>query len=149
MAVRTGSFPVCLLGLVVAAWLLAAPLVTSFVSPAPQGSARSVEVSRASSKPVGTGKKLPVYGERDPLPKGYGIRTGLSDLLKPLNSEAGVTAKEESIGTYVVLFTAIVLLFLFYTLLLLINNQSVLLPPEDEFDEYVANFLPYFFFGEK
>mmetsp|Transcript_57286 Transcript_57286/g.145498 ORF Transcript_57286/g.145498 Transcript_57286/m.145498 type:complete len:144 (-) Transcript_57286:99-530(-) len=102
-----------------------------------------------SSKPVGTGKKLPVYGERDPLPKGYGIRTGLSDLLKPLNSEAGVTAKEESIGTYVVLFTAIVLLFLFYTLLLLINNQSVLLPPEDEFDEYVANFLPYFFFGEK
>jgi len=30
-------------------------------------------------------------------------------------------------------------------LLLLINNQSVLLPPEDEFDEYVANFLPFFF----
>lgn len=40
-------------------------------------------------------------------------------------------------------------LFLFYWLLLLIDNQSVLLPPEDEFDEYVANFLPYFFFGEK
>merc|ERR1711981_1533785 len=94
-------------------------------------------------------KKLPGIGERDPLPKGYGIRTGLSDLLKPLNSEAGVTAKEESLGTYVVLLTAIVLLFLFYVLLLLINNQSVLLPPEDEFDEYVANFLPYFFFGEK
>mmetsp|Transcript_92848 Transcript_92848/g.240357 ORF Transcript_92848/g.240357 Transcript_92848/m.240357 type:complete len:143 (-) Transcript_92848:315-743(-) len=110
---------------------------------------RTTATSLRSSKPVGTGKKLPVYGERDPLPKGYGIRTGLSDLLKPLNSEAGVTAKEESIGTYVVLFTAIVLLFLFYTLLLLINNQSVLLPPEDEFDEYVANFLPYFFFGEK
>merc|ERR1739838_1176818 len=93
--------------------------------------------------------KLPTYGERDPLPKGYGIRTGLSDLLKPLNSEYGVTAKEDSVGTYVVLVLAIVLLFLFYTLLLLINNQSVLLPPEDEFDEYVANFLPYFFFGEK
>eukprot|EP00401_Gymnodinium_catenatum_P022824 CAMPEP_0117493816 /NCGR_PEP_ID=MMETSP0784-20121206/19290_1 /TAXON_ID=39447 /ORGANISM="" /LENGTH=79 /DNA_ID=CAMNT_0005288675 /DNA_START=70 /DNA_END=305 /DNA_ORIENTATION=- len=28
--------------------------------------------------------------QRDPLPKGYGIRTGLSDLLKPLNSEYGV-----------------------------------------------------------
>merc|ERR1712039_641492 len=91
----------------------------------------------------------PVYGERDPLPKGYGIRTGLSDLLKPLNSEYGVTANEDSVGTYVALFFALVLLFLFYTLLLLINNQSVLLPPEDEFDEYVANFLPYFFFGEK
>merc|ERR1712050_604964 len=92
--------------------------------------------------------KVP-YGERGPIPKGYGIRTGLSDLLKPLNSEYGVTAKEDSVGTYVVLFLALVLLFLFYTLLLLINNQSVLLPPEDEFDEYVANFLPYFFFGEK
>mmetsp|Transcript_3111 Transcript_3111/g.3632 ORF Transcript_3111/g.3632 Transcript_3111/m.3632 type:complete len:138 (-) Transcript_3111:140-553(-) len=91
----------------------------------------------------------PVYGERDPLPKGYGIRTGLSDLLKPLNSEYGVTAKEDSIPTYIVLLSGIVLLFLFYLLLLLINNQSVLLPPEDEFDEYVANFLPYFFFGEK
>merc|ERR1712117_946649 len=90
-----------------------------------------------------------VYGERDPLPKGYGIRTGLSDLLKPLNSEYGVTAKEDSIGTYAVLVFGIVALFLFYTLLLLINNQSVLLPPEAEFDEYVANFLPYFFFGEK
>mmetsp|Transcript_25976 Transcript_25976/g.65894 ORF Transcript_25976/g.65894 Transcript_25976/m.65894 type:complete len:80 (-) Transcript_25976:235-474(-) len=77
------------------------------------------------------------------------IRTGLSDLLKPLNSEVGVTAKEDSVGTYTVLLLGIVLLFLFYTLLLLINNQSVLLPPEDEFDEYVANFLPYFFFGEK
>ena len=41
------------------------------------------------------------------------------------------------------------MLGLFYLLLLLIDNQSVLLPPEDEFDEYVANFLPYFFFGEK
>merc|ERR1711933_182771 len=89
------------------------------------------------------------YGERGPIPKGYGIRTGLSDLLRPLNSEYGVTAKEDSIPTYIVLFTGIVSLFLFYLLLLLINNQSVLLPPEDEFDEYVANFLPYFFFGEK
>merc|ERR1712073_155253 len=81
------------------------------------------------------------YGERGPIPQGYGIRTGLSDLLKPLNSEYGVTAKEDSIPTYIVMVTGIVLLFL--TLLLLINNQSVLLPPEDEFDEYAANFLPY------
>ena len=44
--------------------------------------------------------------------------------------------------------TGIVMLFLFYLLLLLLDNQSVLLPPEDEFDEYVQNFLPYFF-GEK
>merc|ERR1711988_1873172 len=72
-------------------------------------------------------------------PNFNGIRTGLSDLLKPLNSEYSVTAKEDSVGTYVVLVFAIVMLFLFYTLLLLINNQSVLLPPEDEFDEYVAN----------
>ena len=77
--------------------------------------------------------KVP-YGERGPIPKGYGIRTGLSDLLKPLNSEYGVTAKEDSIPTYIVMVTGIVLLFLFYTLLLLINNQSVLLPPEDEFE---------------
>ena len=84
-----------------------------------------------------------------PLPEGYGIRTGLSDLLKPLNAEAGVVAKEDSIPTVLVMLTGIVLLFLFYLLLLLIDNQSVLLPPEDEFDEYVANFLPYFFFGEK
>merc|ERR1712004_537682 len=82
-------------------------------------------------------------------PNFEGIRTGLSELLKPLNSEYGVTAKEDSVGTYIVLVTAIVLLFLFYVLLLLINNQSVLLPPEDKFDEYVANFLPYFFFGER
>ena len=94
------------------------------------------------------GKKLPVYGERGPLPKGFGIRTGLGDLLKPLNANAGVVSKDNA-ATYLVLFTGIVGLFLFYTLLLLINNQSVLLPPEDEFDEYVANFLPYFFFGEK
>merc|ERR1712186_191745 len=95
------------------------------------------------------GKKLPPYGERAPLPKGYGIRTGLNDLLKPLNSEAGVTLKEDSIPTYIVMVLGIVALFLFYLLLLTINNQSVLLPPEDEFDEYVANFLPYFFFGDK
>merc|ERR1712108_114305 len=49
-----------------------------------------------------------------------------------LNSEAGVTAKEDSIATYVVLVLGIVALFLFYTVLLLVNNQSVLLPPEDE-----------------
>ena len=81
--------------------------------------------------------------------KGYGIRTGLSDLLKPLNSEAGVTLKEDSIPTILVMTFGIVMLALWFILLLLINNQSVLLPPEDEFDEYVANFLPYFFFGEK
>ncbi|OLQ04524.1 hypothetical protein AK812_SmicGene12370 [Symbiodinium microadriaticum] len=92
--------------------------------------------------PVGNAKRTAPYGERDPLPEGYGIRTGLSDLLKPLNAEAGVVAKE-------VMVTGIVLLFLFYLLLLLLDNQSVLLPPEDEFDEYVQNFLPYFFFGEK
>merc|ERR1712060_304148 len=121
-----------------------------FVSgPAESGRTSRSVMEAAKLVTTGTGKKVPAYGERDPLPKGYGIRTGLSDLLKPLNSEAGVTAKEDSVGTYVVLFLALVLLFLFYTLLLLINNQSVLLPPEDEFDEYVANFLPYFFFGEK
>merc|ERR1712157_37290 len=98
---------------------------------------------------TGTGKKVPAYGERAPLPKGYGIRTGLGDLLKPLNSEAGVTTKEDSIPTLIVMITAIIGLGLFYLLLLLINNQSILLPPEDEFDEYVANFFPYFFFGEK
>merc|ERR1712050_364730 len=115
------------------------------------GDARTSRSTMEAAKLVttGTGKKVPAYGERDPLPKGYGIRTGLSDLLKPLNSEYGVTAKEDSIPTYIVMITGIVLLFLFYLLLLLINNQSVLLPPEDEFDEYVANFLPYFFFGEK
>merc|ERR1711966_438975 len=114
-----------------------------------QAQQRDVSVSMMSQTIKASNKKLPVYGERDPLPKGYATRTGLSDLLKPLNSEFGVTAKEDSVGTYAVMVTAIVLLFLFYLLLLLINNQSVLLPPEDEFDEYVANFLPYFFFGEK
>jgi len=48
-------------------------------------------------------KKLVGIGERDPLPKGYGIRTGLSDLLKPLNSEYGVTAKEDSVPTLIVM----------------------------------------------
>ncbi|CAE7584399.1 cmpk [Symbiodinium natans] len=99
--------------------------------------------------PVGNAKRTAPYGERDPLPEGYGIRTGLSDLLKPLNAEAGVVAKEDSIPTVLVMVFGIVMLFLFYLLLLLLDNQSVLLPPEDEFDEYVANFLPYFFFGEK
>ncbi|CAK0804373.1 unnamed protein product, partial [Prorocentrum cordatum] len=46
-------------------------------------------------------------------PNFNGIRTGLSDLLKPLNSEYGVTAKEDSPATYVVLVFAIVMLFLF------------------------------------
>eukprot|EP00413_Alexandrium_margalefii_P049048 CAMPEP_0204607812 /NCGR_PEP_ID=MMETSP0661-20131031/59936_1 /ASSEMBLY_ACC=CAM_ASM_000606 /TAXON_ID=109239 /ORGANISM="Alexandrium margalefi, Strain AMGDE01CS-322" /LENGTH=145 /DNA_ID=CAMNT_0051619255 /DNA_START=75 /DNA_END=512 /DNA_ORIENTATION=+ len=115
---------------------------------APARSASSTARKNAGEDQPTEAFKLP-YGERAPLPKGYGIRTGLSDLLKPLNSEYGVTAKEDSIPTYIVLVTGIVLLFLFYLLLLLINNQSVLLPPEDEFDEYVANFLPYFFFGDK
>merc|ERR1711862_214523 len=57
------------------------------------------------------------------------IRTGLSDLLKPLNAEVGVTAREDSYPTYFVMFFGIVMLFLFYFVLLLINNQSVLLPP--------------------
>lgn len=78
--------------------------------------------------PVGNAKQTAPYGERDPLPAGYGIRTGLSDLLKPLNAEAGVVAKEDSIPTILVMLTGIVLLFLFYLLLLLIDNQSVLLP---------------------
>ena len=120
----------------------------SFVNPGSQR--REVSVSaEAGYFPVGNAKQTAPYGERDPLPEGYGIRTGLSDLLKPLNAEAGVVAKEDSIPTILVMLTGIVLLFLFYLLLLLIDNQSVLLPPEDEFDEYVANFLPYFFFGEK
>ena len=53
--------------------------------------------------PVGNAKRTAPYGERDPLPEGYGIRTGLSDLLKPLNAEAGVVAKEDSIPTVLVM----------------------------------------------
>ena len=52
-------------------------------------------LGQAGYFPVGNAKQTAPYGERDPLPKGYGIRTGLSDLLKPLNAEAGVVAKEE------------------------------------------------------
>jgi len=37
--------------------------------------------------------------------------------LKPLDSEYGVTAKKDSVGTYAVMITAIVLLFLFYLIL--------------------------------
>merc|ERR1712203_396001 len=121
----------------------------SFVSSPAGQQQREVSVEVAAQYPVGNAKGTLPHGERDPLPAGYGIRTGLSDLLKPLHGEFGVTAKEDSIATYFVLIFGIILLFLFYLLLLLINNQSVLLPPEDEFDEYVANFLPYFFFGEK
>ena len=89
---------------------------------------RNVSVSAAAQGyfPVGNAKQTAPYGERDPLPEGYGIRTGLSDLLKPLNAEAGVVAKEDSIPTILVMLTGIVLLFLFYLLLLLIDNQSVL-----------------------
>ena len=79
---------------------------------------------------------------------GKGIRTGLSDLLKPLNSQAGVTAKEDQPATLLVMVTGILLLFLFYVFLLLVNNGTVLLPPEDEFDEYVKNFWGEHFFGD-
>merc|ERR1712190_146413 len=124
----------------------------AFVSgPASQKRELSVDMYARNVKyPTGnpTGNS-PDPNARDPLPEGYGIRTGLSDLLKPLNSEAGVTLKEDSIPTILVMVFGIVMLALWFVLLLLINNQSVLLPPEDEFDEYVANFLPYFFFGEK
>merc|ERR1719296_608119 len=128
----------------------------SFVS-GPLTQQREVTVSRGITGPLRreAGKAKSNYEDSEIYegprrkPNFTGIRTGLSDLLKPLNSEFGVTAKEDSVGTYIVLVTAIVGLFLFYVLLLLINNQSVLLPPEDEFDEYVANFLLYFFFGER
>jgi hypothetical protein len=129
---------------------------SAFVS-GPRSQPREVSVERGITGPLRreAGKARSNYEDSEIYegprrkPNFTGIRTGLSDLLKPLNSEFGVTAKEDSIGTYIVLVTAIVGLFLFYVLLLLINNQSVLLPPEDEFDEYVANFLPYFFFGER
>ncbi|CAE8614389.1 unnamed protein product [Polarella glacialis] len=129
-----------------ALWLLCGPSALDFVSASRQQE-RSADVSMNVGAERIKGQKY-VYGERGPIPKGYGIRTGLSDLLKPLNSEYGVVS-EDSIPTYIVMVTGIIALFMFYLLLLLINNQSVLLPPEDEFDEYVANFLPYFFFGEK
>ena len=137
--------------LVVAALVLLSNLAgVAFVGPA-RGALRAQSTSLnvdPSSAEAGVEKEF--YDDREPLPKGYvAIRTGLSDLLKPLNSEYGVTAKEDSIPTISVMVFGIVMLFLFYLLLLLINNQSVLLPPEDEFDEYVANFLPYFFFGER
>eukprot|EP00930_Biecheleria_cincta_P027157 TRINITY_DN19075_c0_g1_i2.p1 TRINITY_DN19075_c0_g1~~TRINITY_DN19075_c0_g1_i2.p1 ORF type:complete len:153 (+),score=27.82 TRINITY_DN19075_c0_g1_i2:78-536(+) len=132
--------------------------LTFLSGPAPQKREISVDM-KSGAAPVKVAKvkyptgnptgNNPDPSARDPLPEGYGIRTGLSDLLKPLNSEAGVTLKEDSIPTILVMVFGIVMLALWFILLLLINNQSVLLPPEDEFDEYVANFLPYFFFGEK
>ena len=64
------------------------------------GQKRSTSLARAAEAPYAK-----PYGERDPLPEGYGIRTGLSDLLKPLNAEAGVVAKEDSIPTVIVLLT--------------------------------------------
>eukprot|EP00929_Paragymnodinium_shiwhaense_P026174 TRINITY_DN1560_c0_g3_i1.p1 TRINITY_DN1560_c0_g3~~TRINITY_DN1560_c0_g3_i1.p1 ORF type:complete len:153 (-),score=52.07 TRINITY_DN1560_c0_g3_i1:347-805(-) len=116
-------------------------------------SAPAAAMQRTSSKlqlnaQPGAGKPAYMFDPVSDRSIKSGIRTGLSDLLKPLNSEAGVTAKEDSYPTYFVMFFGIVMLFLFYFVLLLINNQSVLLPPEDEFDEYVANFIPYFLFGE-
>jgi len=136
--------PLLVFALLVGAWLYVSPSMLSFIG------GQQVQRKSATRVLAGPTKKLPKYDQAMPtIGKDGGIRTGLSDLLKPLNSEYGVTAKEDSIPTYIVMVTGIVLLFLFYLLLLLINNQSVLLPPEDEFDEYVANFLPYFFFGEK
>mmetsp|Transcript_50631 Transcript_50631/g.93650 ORF Transcript_50631/g.93650 Transcript_50631/m.93650 type:complete len:147 (+) Transcript_50631:67-507(+) len=144
---RRGSRSLLLVAAVGAlAWMA---LPSCFVSQ-PQQAARGMSSTLLRAERTPTGKiALPGEDENRPVPDGVGIRTGLSDLLKPLNSEFGVTAKEDSIPTYITLFLGIVGLFLFESLLLGINNQSVLLPPEDEFDEYVANFLPYFFFGEK
>eukprot|EP00403_Amphidinium_massartii_P016416 CAMPEP_0178419294 /NCGR_PEP_ID=MMETSP0689_2-20121128/25535_1 /TAXON_ID=160604 /ORGANISM="Amphidinium massartii, Strain CS-259" /LENGTH=144 /DNA_ID=CAMNT_0020040725 /DNA_START=80 /DNA_END=514 /DNA_ORIENTATION=+ len=144
MAAKRGTTCIVLAMMVAAAWFCS----PSFIAPKAAGEATRRVTLRAERTP--TGKiALPGEDENKVLPDGVGIRTGLSDLLKPLNSEFGVTAKEDSIPTYITLFFGIVGLFLFEALLLGINNQSVLLPPEDEFDEYVANFLPYFFFGEK
>eukprot|EP00403_Amphidinium_massartii_P024527 CAMPEP_0178398872 /NCGR_PEP_ID=MMETSP0689_2-20121128/14992_1 /TAXON_ID=160604 /ORGANISM="Amphidinium massartii, Strain CS-259" /LENGTH=144 /DNA_ID=CAMNT_0020019639 /DNA_START=39 /DNA_END=473 /DNA_ORIENTATION=- len=144
MAARRGTTSVVVALLLAAAWVCS----PCFIAPQNSGEAARRIALRAERTP--TGKiALPGEDENKQLPDGVGIRTGLSDLLKPLNSEFGVTAKEDSIPTYITLFFGIVGLFLFEALLLGINNQSVLLPPEDEFDEYVANFLPYFFFGEK
>ena len=144
------SFASSIVALVAAMWLISNFTDVGFVGPvreAPRVPTTSLNVDPSSAE-AGVAKEF--YDDREPLPKGYvAIRTGLSDLLKPLNSEYGVTAKEDSIPTISVMVFGIVMLFLFYLLLLLINNQSVLLPPEDEFDEYVANFLPYFFFGER
>eukprot|EP00929_Paragymnodinium_shiwhaense_P093420 TRINITY_DN5358_c0_g1_i4.p1 TRINITY_DN5358_c0_g1~~TRINITY_DN5358_c0_g1_i4.p1 ORF type:complete len:149 (+),score=38.55 TRINITY_DN5358_c0_g1_i4:72-518(+) len=119
----------------------------SFVS-SPSTQPRGAMRTQMAAAPPGSGKPAYMFDPVSDRSIKSGIRTGLSDLLKPLNSEAGVTAKEDSYPTYFVMFFGIVMLFLFYFVLLLINNQSVLLPPEDEFDEYVANFIPYFLFGE-
>eukprot|EP00446_Apocalathium_sp_SHHI-4_P088055 CAMPEP_0177473066 /NCGR_PEP_ID=MMETSP0369-20130122/21678_1 /TAXON_ID=447022 ORGANISM="Scrippsiella hangoei-like, Strain SHHI-4" /NCGR_SAMPLE_ID=MMETSP0369 /ASSEMBLY_ACC=CAM_ASM_000364 /LENGTH=70 /DNA_ID=CAMNT_0018947851 /DNA_START=78 /DNA_END=287 /DNA_ORIENTATION=+ len=67
-----GALLVC----VAAALLIAGP---SFVSPS-VSVPRDVGVARAANTETilqGTGKKLPKYGVRDPLPKGMSIRTGL------------------------------------------------------------------------
>eukprot|EP00929_Paragymnodinium_shiwhaense_P093424 TRINITY_DN5358_c0_g3_i1.p2 TRINITY_DN5358_c0_g3~~TRINITY_DN5358_c0_g3_i1.p2 ORF type:complete len:151 (+),score=37.25 TRINITY_DN5358_c0_g3_i1:86-538(+) len=119
----------------------------SFVS-GPSAQQDRIAKTQLAAAPPGSGKPAYMFDPVSDRSIKSGIRTGLSDLLKPLNSEAGVTAKEDSYPTYFVMFFGIVMLFLFYFVLLLINNQSVLLPPEDEFDEYVANFIPYFLFGE-
>merc|ERR1712232_785106 len=112
------------------------------------GQQQRLSKTQLAAAPPGSGKPAYMYDPVTDRSIKSGIRTGLSDLLKPLNSEAGVTAKEDSYPTYFVMFFGIVMLFLFYFVLLLVNNQSVLLPPEDEFDEYLANFIPYFLFGE-
>ena len=97
--------PCLLVVLAIATGLIAAKSPVSFASGGPA-------VRRTTATAVAAGK-LPTCGERDPLPKGYGIRTGLSDLMKPLNSEYGVTANEDIIPTHIVMITGIVLLFLY------------------------------------
>mmetsp|Transcript_57496 Transcript_57496/g.151329 ORF Transcript_57496/g.151329 Transcript_57496/m.151329 type:complete len:83 (-) Transcript_57496:40-288(-) len=63
--------------------------------------------------------KLPVYGERDLLLMSFAIRTGLSNLLKPLNDlmEFGEIRKEEEACTHTVFHTACERLFLRYLFL--------------------------------
>eukprot|EP00418_Pyrodinium_bahamense_P026678 CAMPEP_0179134290 /NCGR_PEP_ID=MMETSP0796-20121207/63894_1 /TAXON_ID=73915 /ORGANISM="Pyrodinium bahamense, Strain pbaha01" /LENGTH=70 /DNA_ID=CAMNT_0020833277 /DNA_START=73 /DNA_END=282 /DNA_ORIENTATION=+ len=61
----------CLMALAASAWLLlAAPIPTAFVG--------SVAAAPRAGTTALAAEKL-AYGERAPLPKGYGIRTGLSD----------------------------------------------------------------------
>merc|ERR1712232_1449931 len=79
----------CFLALVVTA--VYTPSLLGFVgAPGPrqelQTQLQALESEKFTADDFGPrGSKNPNY-ERPPLPAGYGIRTGLSDLLKPLNS---------------------------------------------------------------